>query len=50
MAGRAVLWGLACGGQAGAEMALRILHDEVEMGMTLLGVTCVADLDSTYVC
>jgi isopentenyl diphosphate isomerase/L-lactate dehydrogenase-like FMN-dependent dehydrogenase len=50
MAGRAVLWGLACGGQAGAETALRILRDEVEMGMTLLGATCVSDLDSTYVC
>ena len=36
MAGRAVLWGLACGGQAGAETALRILAEEIELGMTLL--------------
>ena len=50
MAGRAVLWGLACGGQAGAETALRILRDEIEMGMTLLGVTRLADLGPSYVC
>jgi isopentenyl diphosphate isomerase/L-lactate dehydrogenase-like FMN-dependent dehydrogenase len=50
MAGRAVLWGLACDGQAGAELALRILQEEVALGMVLLGVTCLADLDPTYVC
>jgi isopentenyl diphosphate isomerase/L-lactate dehydrogenase-like FMN-dependent dehydrogenase len=50
MAGRAVLWGLACGGQAGAETALRILADEIELGMTLLGVTRVSELNSAYVC
>ena len=49
MAGRAVLWGLACGGQAGAETALRILRDEIELGMTLLGVTRVSELSSAYV-
>jgi isopentenyl diphosphate isomerase/L-lactate dehydrogenase-like FMN-dependent dehydrogenase len=50
MAGRAVLWGLACGGQAGAETALRILRDEIELGMTLLGVTRVSELSPAYVC
>ncbi len=50
MAGRAVLWGLACGGQAGAEAALRILAEEIELGMTLLGVTHVSELNPTYVC
>jgi isopentenyl diphosphate isomerase/L-lactate dehydrogenase-like FMN-dependent dehydrogenase len=49
MAGRAVLWGLACGGQAGVETALRILRDEIELGMTLLGVTRVSELSSEYV-
>ena len=49
MAGRAVLWGLACGGQAGAEAALRILRDEIELGMTLLGVTRVSELNPGYV-
>jgi 4-hydroxymandelate oxidase len=49
MAGRAMLWGLACGGQAGAETALRILRDEIELGMTLLGVTRVSELSPAYV-
>jgi isopentenyl diphosphate isomerase/L-lactate dehydrogenase-like FMN-dependent dehydrogenase len=49
MAGRAVLWGLACGGQAGAETALRILAEEIELGMTLLGVTRVSELNPAYV-
>jgi isopentenyl diphosphate isomerase/L-lactate dehydrogenase-like FMN-dependent dehydrogenase len=50
MAGRAVLWGLACGGQAGAEAALRILQEEVELGMALLGVTRLSQLSPAYVC
>ena len=45
MAGRAVLWGVAHSGQAGAATALRILRDEIELGMRLLGVTRVADLN-----
>lgn len=49
LAGRAVLWGLAYGGEAGAELALRILHEEISVGMALLGVTCLADLNPTYV-
>ena len=50
LAGRAVLWGLACDGQAGAEAALRILREEIEHGMALLGVTRVQDLSPKYVC
>jgi isopentenyl diphosphate isomerase/L-lactate dehydrogenase-like FMN-dependent dehydrogenase len=49
MAGRAVLWGLACDGQAGAETALRILREEIEVAMTLLGVTRVPELNPAYV-
>jgi isopentenyl diphosphate isomerase/L-lactate dehydrogenase-like FMN-dependent dehydrogenase len=49
LAGRAALWGLACGGQAGAETALRILKDEVELGMVLLGVTRVSELGSACI-
>jgi isopentenyl diphosphate isomerase/L-lactate dehydrogenase-like FMN-dependent dehydrogenase len=49
MAGRAMLWGLACGGQAGAECALRILQAEIELGMTLLGVTRLSQLDPSYI-
>ena len=50
MAGRAVLWGLACGGQAGAERALRMLADEIALGMTLLGVTRLSELNAAYLC
>ena len=49
MIGRAALWGLACGGQAGAETALRILREELQLGMSLLGVTRLADLSPAYV-
>jgi isopentenyl diphosphate isomerase/L-lactate dehydrogenase-like FMN-dependent dehydrogenase len=50
LAGRAMLWGLACGGQAGAEAALRILQSEIELGMTLLGVTRVSELSPAHLC
>jgi isopentenyl diphosphate isomerase/L-lactate dehydrogenase-like FMN-dependent dehydrogenase len=49
LAGRAVLWGLACDGQAGAEAALRILREEIEVAMALLGVTRMSELNPTYV-
>jgi 4-hydroxymandelate oxidase len=35
--GRPMLWALATAGQAGVERALRILHDETEIAMALLG-------------
>ena len=50
LAGRAMLWGLACGGQAGAEQVLRILREETELAMALLGVTHVSELNPSYVC
>ena len=50
MIGRAALWGLACGGQVGAEAALRILREEIELGMALLGVTRVSELSPAHVC
>ena len=43
--GRAYLYGLAAGGEAGVARALQILSDDVERGMSLLGVTKVSDLD-----
>ncbi|PWC76825.1 alpha-hydroxy acid oxidase [Azospirillum sp. TSH64] len=42
--GRAPLFGLAAGGQAGAEHALSILRDELDRTMALLGCRTVADL------
>ena len=37
LAGRPLLWGLACGGEAGALRVLEILKAEIELGLTLLG-------------
>jgi isopentenyl diphosphate isomerase/L-lactate dehydrogenase-like FMN-dependent dehydrogenase len=37
LAGRAPLWGLAVGGEAGARDVLEILRSEIELGMVLLG-------------
>ena len=45
--GRAYLYGLAAGGEAGVNRAIRILKDDVERGLGLLGVPRLADLDET---
>jgi L-lactate dehydrogenase (cytochrome) len=45
MVGRAWLYGLACGGQAGVERALAILRDEIDLAMALLGRSTIAELD-----
>jgi isopentenyl diphosphate isomerase/L-lactate dehydrogenase-like FMN-dependent dehydrogenase len=37
LAGRAPLWGLACGGEQGALRVLEILRSEIELAMVLLG-------------
>jgi L-lactate dehydrogenase (cytochrome) len=42
--GRAYLWGLAAGGEAGVRRALAILEDELVRTMTLLGRTHIAGL------
>nr|XP_039265800.1 hydroxyacid oxidase 1-like [Styela clava] len=44
--GRPIIWGLACGGEKGAEKVLEILRDEFEVSMKLLGVTSIAELQS----
>jgi (S)-mandelate dehydrogenase len=44
-AGRAVLYGLAAGGRAGAKRSLDILHAELDRDMGLLGVPSLAELD-----
>jgi (S)-mandelate dehydrogenase len=43
-AGRAVLYGLAAAGRAGAERALEILRDELERDLGLIGAGSVQDL------
>ncbi len=37
MSGRAVLWGLAAGGEEGVAQVLGLLRDEIELGLKLLG-------------
>lgn len=45
--GRAYLYGLAAGGEAGVSQAIGILKDDVERGLSLLGVPRLADLDES---
>jgi len=49
MIGRPALWGLAAGGQAGAEAVLRLFQDEIELGMLLLGTPAIADITRAHV-
>jgi len=46
--GRPALWGLAYKGQAGVELMLRILTDEIRLCMALAGVTRVEDISKDY--
>ncbi len=48
MAGRAYLYGLGAGGEAGVDKALGVLTDEVHRTMALTGVTRVKDLGSEH--
>lgn len=47
--GRPVLYGLAVDGQAGVEGVLRLLGEEFERCMVLLGAKCLDDLGNTIV-
>jgi L-lactate dehydrogenase (cytochrome) len=49
LAGRALVYGLAAGGPAGARRAMQILVDELRLAMTLLGCPSVRELDSSWV-
>lgn len=42
--GRPMLWGLAYNGQAGVELCLRLLTDELRLCMGLMGVTKVSEI------
>ena len=46
--GRPALWGLAYKGQAGVELMLRLLSDEIRLCMGLAGVTKVQDISKDY--
>ena len=47
--GRAYLYGLGAGGEAGVAKALQILRSEVERDMALLGVNSVNEIDETMI-
>ena len=49
MVGRACLFGLGAGGEAGVQRALNLLSNEVRRNMALLGCPSVQQLDSRYV-
>jgi isopentenyl diphosphate isomerase/L-lactate dehydrogenase-like FMN-dependent dehydrogenase len=49
LVGRAVLWALAAGGQAGVERMLGLLRDEVADTLRQLGVPRVGDLTTDVV-
>lgn len=49
LVGRPVLWALALGGQAGVAQALRLLREEVELAMALLGCRTLGEVTKEYV-
>ena len=49
MAGRAILWGLAVGGEQGVGEVLELMRDEISSGLMLLGCTQPADVTRAHV-
>jgi isopentenyl diphosphate isomerase/L-lactate dehydrogenase-like FMN-dependent dehydrogenase len=49
MSGRAVLWGLAAGGEEGARQVLELLRTEIEAGLKLLGCASPAEVTRAHV-
>jgi len=49
LAGRAPLWGLAAGGEAGARPVLELLHDEILLALKLAGAASPSDVSRTHV-
>jgi isopentenyl diphosphate isomerase/L-lactate dehydrogenase-like FMN-dependent dehydrogenase len=49
MAGRAILWGLAVGGEQGVGDVLELMRDEISSGLMLLGCTRPADVTRAHV-
>jgi isopentenyl diphosphate isomerase/L-lactate dehydrogenase-like FMN-dependent dehydrogenase len=48
LVGRPILWGLTVDGQAGAELALGMLRDELELALALLGCASPAELSAAH--
>jgi 4-hydroxymandelate oxidase len=49
LAGRAVIWGLAAGGEEGAARVLELLRAEIELGLQLLGARAPGDVTRAHV-
>jgi isopentenyl diphosphate isomerase/L-lactate dehydrogenase-like FMN-dependent dehydrogenase len=49
LVGRAYLYGLAAGGEAGVSRVFEILKDEITRVMQLIGCTSLEELDSSYI-
>jgi len=49
LAGRALVYGLAAGGEAGARRAMRLLVDELRLAMALAGCASIREIDRTWV-
>jgi isopentenyl diphosphate isomerase/L-lactate dehydrogenase-like FMN-dependent dehydrogenase len=49
MIGRPVLWGLAAAGEEGVADVLRMLQEEIELGLALLGCTSPAEVGRAHV-
>jgi isopentenyl diphosphate isomerase/L-lactate dehydrogenase-like FMN-dependent dehydrogenase len=47
--GRAMVWGLAANGEAGVVDVLRLLRDEIQLGLALLGCRSPADVSRAHV-
>jgi isopentenyl diphosphate isomerase/L-lactate dehydrogenase-like FMN-dependent dehydrogenase len=47
--GRAMLWGLAVGGEAGVKQVLELFRSEIELGLSLLGCTSPAEVSRAHV-
>jgi isopentenyl diphosphate isomerase/L-lactate dehydrogenase-like FMN-dependent dehydrogenase len=49
LSGRAPLWGLVVGGEAGARQVLELLHDEIRLALQLTGCPTPADVTRSHV-
>jgi isopentenyl diphosphate isomerase/L-lactate dehydrogenase-like FMN-dependent dehydrogenase len=47
--GRAMVWGLAVGGEAGVRHVLQLLQDEITLGLALLGCRSPAEVTRAHV-
>jgi L-lactate dehydrogenase (cytochrome) len=45
MSGRAYIYGLGAGGEAGVARAIEIIRNELDISMALTGVTSIAAID-----